>query len=81
MLTGIAGLVIPRRGYSWVRRVTRDLAFHRIPIVLTDVRSASIVPLMAALRANYRPVYGDTLPPALHVVVWLPNSDQSGVCC
>jgi hypothetical protein len=23
MLTGIAGLVIPRRGYSWVRRVTR----------------------------------------------------------
>ena len=22
MLTGIAGLVIPRRGYSWVRRVT-----------------------------------------------------------
>ena len=34
---------------------------------------ASIVPLMAALRANYRPVYGDTLPPALHVEVWLPN--------
>ena len=23
MLTGIAGLVIPRRGYRWVRRVTR----------------------------------------------------------
>jgi hypothetical protein len=23
MLTGIAGLVIPRRGYSWLRRVTR----------------------------------------------------------
>lgn len=23
MLTGIAGLVIPRRGYSWVRRATR----------------------------------------------------------
>jgi hypothetical protein len=23
MLTGIAGLVIPRRGYSWVRRVSR----------------------------------------------------------
>ena len=23
MLTGIAGLVIPRRGYGWVRRVTR----------------------------------------------------------
>ncbi len=23
MLTGIAGLVIPGRGYSWVRRVTR----------------------------------------------------------
>jgi hypothetical protein len=23
MLTGIAGLVIPRRGYSWVRRVAR----------------------------------------------------------
>jgi hypothetical protein len=23
MLAGIAGLVIPRRGYSWVRRVTR----------------------------------------------------------
>jgi hypothetical protein len=23
MLTGVAGLVIPRRGYSWVRRVTR----------------------------------------------------------
>jgi hypothetical protein len=23
MLTGIAGLVIPRRGYGWLRRVTR----------------------------------------------------------
>jgi hypothetical protein len=23
MLTGIAGLVIPRRGHSWLRRVTR----------------------------------------------------------
>ena len=56
-----------------MRRVTRDLGAHRIPIVLTDVRSASIVPLKAALRANYRPVYGDTLPPALHVVVWLPK--------
>src|SRR5215470_14812843 len=23
MLTGVAGLVIPRRGYRWVRRITR----------------------------------------------------------
>jgi hypothetical protein len=57
----------------WVRRVTRDLSARRIPIVLTDVRSDKIAPLMAALRAAYRPVYGDTLPPALHVEVWLPK--------
>jgi hypothetical protein len=57
----------------WVRRVTRDLSAHRIPIVLTDVRSKDIASLMAALRAGYRPVYGDTLPPALHVEVWLPS--------
>jgi hypothetical protein len=44
--------------------------------VLTDVRSDTIAPLMAALRASYRPVYGDALPPALHVEVWLPNSRQ-----
>ena len=30
-------------------------------------------PLMAALRTGYRPVYDDSLPPALHVVVWLPK--------
>jgi hypothetical protein len=57
----------------WVRRVTRDLTARRIPIVLTDVRSDAIAPLMAALRAGYRRVYGDTLPPALHVEVWLPK--------
>jgi hypothetical protein len=57
----------------WVRRVTRDLGAHRIPIVLTDVRSDAIAPLMAALQAGYRPVYGDSLPPALHVEVWLPK--------
>ena len=57
----------------WVRRVTRDLGAHRIPIVLTDVRSDKIAPLMAALRAGYRRVYGDTLPPPLHVEVWLPR--------
>jgi 4-amino-4-deoxy-L-arabinose transferase-like glycosyltransferase len=57
----------------WVRQVTRDLGAHRIPIVLTDVRSGTIAPLMAALRAGYRPVYGDPLPPALHVEVWLPK--------
>jgi hypothetical protein len=57
----------------WVRRVTRDLGAHRIPIVLTDVRSNKIAPLMAALQAGYRRVYGDTLPPQLHVEVWLPK--------
>jgi hypothetical protein len=58
----------------WVRRVTRDLGAHRIPIVLTDVRRLGLIaPLMAALRAAYRPVYGDTLPPALHVEVWVPK--------
>jgi hypothetical protein len=57
----------------WVRHVTRDLGAHRIPIVLSDVRSDAIVPLMAALLAGYRPVYGDPLPPALHVEVWLPK--------
>ena len=57
----------------WVRRVTRDLSAHRIPIVLTDVRSDKIAPLMVGLRAGYRRVYDDTLPPALHVVVWLPR--------
>jgi hypothetical protein len=40
------------------------------------VRSDAIAPLMAALRAGYRPVYGDTLPPALHVEVWLPDRHQ-----
>jgi len=57
----------------WVRRVTRDLGAHRIPIVLTDVHSDAITPLMATLRAGYRPAYGDTLTAALHVVVWLPT--------
>jgi 4-amino-4-deoxy-L-arabinose transferase-like glycosyltransferase len=57
----------------WVRRVTRDLSARRIPIVLTDVRSDKIAPLMVALWAGYRPVYGDTQPPALHVEVWLPK--------
>ncbi|HKO23273.1 MAG TPA: hypothetical protein VJY65_00880, partial [Chloroflexota bacterium] len=58
----------------WVRRVTRALGARRIPIVLTDMRSDMIAPLKAAaLRAGYRPVYGDTLPPALHVEVWVPK--------
>ena len=57
----------------WVRRVTRALGARRIPIVLTDMRSDMIAPLKVALRAGYRPVYGDTLPAALHVEVWLPK--------
>jgi hypothetical protein len=57
----------------WVRRVTRELGARRLPIVLTDVRSDMIAPLKVALQAGYRPVYGDTLPPALHVEVWVPK--------
>ncbi len=57
----------------WLRNVTTALANRRIPVVLLDLRLAAIAPLMAALRAHYRPVYSDTLPPALHVVVWLPR--------
>jgi hypothetical protein len=68
----------------WVRRVTRDLSARRLPIVLTDVRSDAIAPLKVALRAGYRPVYGDILPPALHVEVWLPKMRADGpwhACC
>jgi hypothetical protein len=69
----------------WVRRVTRDLGARRIPIVLTDTRSDMIAPLkVVALRAGYRPVYGDTLPPALHVEVWVPKMRADGpwhACC
>src|SRR5918911_175977 len=61
----------------WLRRVTRDLSARRIPIVLIDLRIRDITPLMAALRANYRPAYGDSLPPALHVVAWLPKQPSA----
>lgn len=53
-------------------RIDADLTARRIPIVLIDLRLAAIGPLMAALRARYHPIYADTLPPALHVVVWAP---------
>lgn len=56
-----------------VRRIDAALAARRIPVVLTDLRLAAIAPLTAALQAHYRPVYSDALPPALHVVVWLPR--------
>ena len=66
-----------RRGDRWatalVRGIDADLAARRIPVVLTDLRIAAIAPLMSTLQAHYRPVYGDALPPALHVVVWLPR--------
>jgi len=57
---------------SWVRGVAAGIAAGRIPVVLIDERLASIAPLMAALRAHDRPIYSDTLAPALHVVVWIP---------
>ena len=53
MLTGIAGLVIPRRGHSWLRRVTRRPRAAagpggggRLPIGWTFRRrpSAAVVP-------------------------------------
>jgi hypothetical protein len=36
-------------------------------------RSGAIAPLLALLQAGYRPVYDDTLPPALDLEVWLPK--------
>lgn len=57
----------------WVSHVATALRGGRIPIALVDSRLAAITPLMAALRAHYHIAYADTLPPALHVTVWLPN--------
>lgn len=57
---------------SWARRVAAGVSARRYPVVLTDLRLAEIAPLMAALHAHYWPIYGDSLPPALHVVVWAP---------
>jgi len=45
---------------------------RRYPVVLIDLRLAAIAPLLAALQRTYRPLYADTLPPALHVTVWVP---------
>lgn len=57
----------------WLRNVTAALRERRIPIVLIDQRLAAIAPLMDAVNSRYHIVYADTLPPALHVTVWLPD--------
>jgi len=57
---------------AWARRVVDGVNTRRFPVVLIDLRLAAIAPLMAALQARYHIVYSDTLPPALHVVVWAP---------
>jgi len=57
---------------AWVRQVVAGIDARRYPVVLVDLRLAAIAPLMAALQRTYRPLYADTLPPALHVIVWVP---------
>lgn len=59
-----------RAAAAWARQVVDGITTRRFPVVLIDLRLATIAPLMAALRAHYHIVYSDTLPPALHVVVW-----------
>jgi len=77
MLTGIAGLVIPRRGYSWVRRVTRrprgaagtdrDRRLRRParrPRGAAGVDGAGRMPIGWAFRRRPNPVLVTTPPPA-----------------
>ena len=66
-----------RYSLAWLRTVVGDIRTRRIPVVLIDVRLASVAALMQALGANYIAVYSDGLPPALHVVVWLPRLESS----
>jgi len=58
---------------AWVRQVVAGIDARRYPVVLVDLRLAAIAPLMAALQRTYRPLYADTLPPALHVTMWVPT--------
>ncbi len=62
-----------RAATAWVRRVVAGIDARRYPVVLVDLRLAAIAPLMAALQRTYRPLYADTLPPALHVTMWVPT--------
>jgi len=62
---------------AWVRQVVAGIDARRYPVVLIDLRLATIAPLMAALHRTYRPLYADTLPPALHVIVYVPVSDKT----
>jgi len=57
---------------AWARQVVAGIDARRYPVVLVDLRLAAIAPLRAALQRTYRPLYADTLPPALHVIVWVP---------
>jgi len=57
---------------AWARQVVAGIDARCYPVVLVDLRLAAIAPLRAALQRTYRPLYADTLPPALHVIVWVP---------
>ncbi len=61
-----------RAATAWARWVVAGIDARRYPVVLVDLRLAAIAPLMAALRRTYRSLYADTLPPALHVTMWVP---------
>jgi hypothetical protein len=61
------------RARRWLAGAVVSLKARRLPVVVTDLRLAQIGPLMAALRVHYRVLYSDTLPPALHSRVWVPD--------
>jgi len=66
-----------RERYPAIRTTTDATALLADPevdaVVVATPVSTHFDLAMAALRAGYRRVYGDTLPPPLHVEVWLPR--------
>jgi hypothetical protein len=57
MLTGIAGLVIPRRGYGWLRRVTRR------PHTAAGSGGGGRMPIGWTSRRRPNPAVVPSLPP------------------